>query len=476
MSENFGIFWFRHDLRLKDNLALNRLIYKCDKVILIYILDENIHLGGATKWWLHHSLKNLNKSLKEKKSQIIFFKGSPKKILNKLIDQFKIKYVHWNRLYDSYSIERDLQIKKDLNKDDIEVKSFNGSLINEPWTIKNKSGTFFKVFTPYWNTCLEETKKINLSESLNHIPTLFINSEDIFSLNQLKLYPLKSKWTKIMSSHWVPGEKQALENFSYFKKNIIEHYDDGRDRPDKNFTSKLSPYLHFGEISPKRIFSEIQKKKTFNLKSKKKYLAEIGWREFSYNLLYHYPNIKTEPIQKKFKKFPWKKNKKYLKVWQQGKTGYPIVDAGMKQLYKTGWMHNRVRMIVGSFLCKNLLIHWWEGEKWFFDTLVDADFASNAAGWQWIAGCGADAAPYFRVFNPLLQGIKFDPEGKYVKKYLPALNDIPPMFVHSPWKLTKEEQIKFNCKLGKDYPKPIVNLSESRDKALIGLSKLKNIN
>ena len=475
MSNVNGIFWFRQDLRLQDNLGLISLINKCDKIVPIYILDDNFDLGGATKWWLYKSLDSLNKSLLEKKSKLSIFKGSPRKILLELIKGNNINHIHWNRLYDSYSIKRDTEIKEIIALNDITAESFNGSLLNEPWTIKNKSGSFFKVFTPYWSTCLEEEKDIKLYKSPKKIPTLIINDLNILKLKQLKLFPLKSKWIKKLSSYWVPGEKSALESLNHFKKNVIQDYEKGRDRPDQNFTSKLSPHLHFGEISPKRIFLEVKIEKISNTKSKKKFLAEIGWREFSYNLLYYYPKIKVEPIQKKFIKFPWKKNKNYLEAWQQGKTGYPIVDAGMRQLYETGWMHNRVRMIVGSFLCKNLLLHWWEGEKWFFNTLVDADFASNSSGWQWIAGCGADAAPYFRVFNPVLQGLKFDPDGIYVRKYIPELIKIPLKFIHSPWDLNLEDQKKYECILGKNYPRPIVDLKESRDKALYAFSKLKNL-
>ena len=473
MINNLGVFWFRQDLRLNDNLALNELVNKCDKIIPIYIFDDKVKLGGASKWWLHQSLISLNLSLNKKKSKLFCFKGCPENVLEKIIYKHKIKHIHWNRLYDKYSIKRDANIKKELNINHIDVVSYKGSLINEPWTVKNKTNSFFKVFTPYWNACLEEYNKIKLPEPISEINTLFIRSSNLLLPRDYKLFPKYSKWIKILSAHWIPGENQALENLNYFKNQIIENYDEGRDRPDKNFTSKLSPYLHFGEISPERIFLEIQKKKISNLKSKKKFLSEIGWREFSSSLLFHYPDIRTNPIQEKFKKFPWEKNEKFLKAWQYGKTGYPIVDAGMRQLYETGWMHNRVRMIVGSFLCKNLLIHWREGEKWFYDTLVDADLGSNSAGWQWIAGCGADAAPYFRIFNPVTQGLKFDSNGEYVKKYIPEIRNIPLSKVHTPWELSKSDQIKFKCLLGQDYPSPLVNLSNSRAKALAAFSSLK---
>ena len=471
-EEKIGIFWFRLDLRLADNKALNDLIKKSDKIIPIYIFDEKSEVGEASKWWLNSSLESLNLSLVKKNSKLYCFKGDPGIIFKKLIKSYKIKYINWNRLYDKYSISRDSNLKKKFSEKNIIVQSYNGSLINEPWTIKNKSGSFFKVFTPFWNNCLDKKYNIKLSTITKNINTINITKIDNISINDLKL-TTKSNWTKILSTHWNPGEKHALENFNNFKNNVIENYEFGRDRPDKNYTSKLSPHLHFGEISSERIFIEINKIKVKNSNSKKKFLAEIGWREFAYNLLYNYPNIKTQPIQVKFNDFQWKKNIKYLKAWQKGQTGYPIVDAGMRQLYQTGWMHNRVRMIVGSFLCKNLLIHWWEGEKWFFDKLVDADLGSNSSGWQWIAGCGADAAPYFRIFNPVTQSLKFDSNGDYIKKFLPELKNIPAEKIHTPWKINKEDQKKFKCVIGKDYPMPIVDLSESRNVALFTFSKLK---
>ena len=473
MNDKFGIFWFRQDLRLHDNFALNKLNNECDKIIPIYILDNDSDIGEASKWWLNKSLYSLEDSLISKNSKLFCFYGSPEKILCQLVNEYNVTTIYWNRLYDEYSIRRDTNIKKILNKKKITVNSFNASLLNEPWKIKNKSNSFFKVFTPYWNTCLEEMNIKSLIKPPITIKNLNIKISNFLKIKDLKLVSNKSNWNKKLSQYWVPGEAQALKKLNYFKNQVLDKYELGRDRPDKNYTSKLSPHLHFGEISPARIFLEILNKKNLNSESKKKFLAEIGWREFSYNLLFNYPKIKIEPIQIKFKKFPWKKNIKFLKLWQSGKTGYPIVDAGMRQLYETGWMHNRVRMIVGSFLCKNLLINWWEGEKWFFNTLVDADLGSNSAGWQWIAGCGADAAPYFRIFNPVTQGLKFDPNGDYVKKYIPELKDIPSSLVHAPWEINENDQKKFQCKIGKDYPYPIVNLSESREMALDAFAKIK---
>ena len=271
MVNNLGIFWFRQDLRLQNNEALHRLIKKCDKILPIFIDDKNVELGGASKWWLHHSLESLDKSLKKKNSKLYLFRGEPIKILYKLIKEYKIESVYWNRLYDSYSINRDINLKKILSENDVETISFKGSLINEPWSIKNKSNTFFKVFTPYWNACLEEKKTIILNDSVNKISTIKINSPESLCIDELKLYPKKSKWTKTLSLNWIPGEKQALKNLEYFKKNILNDYENGRDRPDKNITSKLSPHLHFGEISPEKIFIEIQNEKIINDKIKKNF-------------------------------------------------------------------------------------------------------------------------------------------------------------------------------------------------------------
>ena len=474
MTKNIGIFWFRQDLRIQDNLALYEIAKECEYIVPIYIYDDNLHIGSASKWWLEKSLNSLNDSLNHKKSKLFYFKGSPEDIILNIISQLNITHIFWNRLYDSYSIKRDSEIKKKLISKKILCKSYRGSVIKEPWNIKNKSGSFFKVFTPFWNSCLDEMHEIKLLDSQIKIKlpnNLNLNNIEI---KNIKLFPQKSNWIKMLNECWDPGEKKAIKILNDFKKNSLNNYDEGRDRPDQNFTSKLSPYLHFGEISPERIYKEIFDQKIQKNSSKKKYLAEIGWREFSYNLIYHYPDMQYKPIQQKFSKFPWVKNNKHLNAWKEGVTGIPIVDAGMRQLYKIGWMHNRLRMIVGSFLCKNLLIHWTQGEKWFFDTLVDADIASNSAGWQWIAGCGADAAPYFRIFNPILQSQKFDPNGEYIKEYVPELRNIPLNLIHTPWKMTIDEQKNYKLIIGKNYPKPIIDLGVSRDRALRAFQNLKS--
>ena len=328
------------------------------------------------------------------------------------------------------------------------------------------------MFTPFWKTNYEllQNTQLDLGSKKKHN---FFNQKIDFSVRpeELKLNSPKKMWMDKIISYWEIGEDAAkvkLKNFIKFK---LQNYSSGRDRPDTEFTSRLSPHLHFGEISPRRIFSEVMKS-TIDEDNKRKYLSEIGWRDFSYNLLYNYPKMTDRPIQTKFNKFPWLQDKNSLKKWQFGKTGIPIVDAGMKELYETGWMHNRVRMIVGSFLTKNLLIHWKAGEKWFFDCLFDADIGSNSAGWQWISGSGADASPYFRIFNPILQGKKFDPKGDYVRKFIPSLTKIPDKFVHSPWEMSTEEQKQYNFSLEKDYLLPIVDLSETRKRALAAFKSI----
>ena len=359
-----------------------------------------------------------------------------------------------------------------MNKKSIVCNTFNGYLLSEPWEVKNKSGNFFKVFTPFWKANFEIllNKKLSLSSSSKY-NFYKKNINSVLKIEELQLNIPKKEWMNRILSYWDIGENAAKLKLKKFINNKLFNYSTGRDRPDSDFTSKISPHLHYGEISPLRIFNEVMKS-NIDENNKKKYLSEIGWRDFSYNLLFNYPAMTEFPIQSKFEKFPWLRDKKNLHTWKLGKTGIPIVDAGMKELYEMGWMHNRVRMIVGSFLTKNLLIHWKEGERWFFDTLVDADIGSNSAGWQWIAGSGADASPYFRIFNPILQGKKFDPKGQYVKKFLPSLDKIPEKFIHSPWEMTVEEQERYNFILGRDYPKPIIDLNETRKRALAAFKKI----
>ena len=466
MVATYGIHWFRQDLRLQENPSLLSLSKKVDQIIPIYIFDLNQRIGSTSKWWLEKSLISLYDSIQKHNGKLNIFAGDPEKIISSILKNSNVKYVSWNRLYDPYSIKRDTKIKSIVTSSKIECDSHNGYLLNEPWNIKNKSGTFFKVFTPYWRHCDEllKLKDIKLKNTkISYANSKFKNEITIQDLN---LTNKKEQWIKKIEKYWIPGESNAKLQLKKYISQKANNYSVGRDRPDKDLTSKLSPYLHFGEISALEVYDRVNIEKKIDPENKKKFLAELGWRDFSYNLLFHYPDMTHKPIQSKFNKFPWIKNAKNLSLWHNGKTGIPIVDAGMRQLYKTGWMHNRVRMIVGSFLTKNLLLHWKNGEEWFFDTLVDADVGSNSAGWQWISGCGADASPYFRIFNPILQGQKFDPDGDYVKEFVPELNNIPKKYIHNPWEMSMEDQKKYNFEIGTSYPAPIVDLKETRNRAL----------
>ena len=466
MTLKLGIHWFRQDLRLFHNPSLEALSKKVDQILPIYIFDPKHRIGSVSKWWLEQSLKNLSSNIEKNNGKLKIFEGNPSDIIQSLILNKNIEYFYWNRMYDSHSILRDKKIKSLLKQEGINCITFNSYLLNEPWEIKNKTGSFFKVFTPYWRHCNEAMRNRISKLKIQKIKFCNYNFKNSKNIQDLNLTDKKLKWTDKINKYWSPGEHNAQLQLQEFINNKADNYSIGRDRPDQNLTSRLSPYLHFGEISPIEIYEKVRASKKINSQNKDKFLAELGWRDFSYNLLYHYPDITKNPIQNKFNKFPWLKDNKNLKKWQKGFTGIPIVDAGMRQLYETGWMHNRLRMIVGSFLTKNLLLHWKLGEEWFFDTLADADIGSNSAGWQWISGCGADASPYFRIFNPILQGQKFDPNGEYVKKYVPELQNVNNKFIHNPWEMSQEKQVACGCIIGKDYPNPIVDLKETRRRAL----------
>ncbi len=451
------ILWFRQDLRLEDNPALVAACQSGRPIVPLYILDETNPgkwgLGGASRWWLHHSLCSLNTALYQRGSQLFLLRGDPLEILPKLVQKYDAAAVYWNRCYEPYAIKRDRKLKSILPFSE----SFKGSLLFEPWEVLNRDGEFFKVFTPFWRRALEIAAIAPPLERPEQIPTHKVESEP---LESWKLLPRHPDWAAAFGSHWHVGESAALSKLKQFLDRGLERYAELRDAPGIDATSSLSPHLHFGEISPRQIFHAVK-----SLPSSTKFLSELGWREFAHYQLYHFPQLPERPWRAEFADFPWEKNTNFLKKWQQGETGYPIVDAGMRQLWTIGWMHNRVRMITASFLIKDLMIRWQEGEAWFWDTLVDADLASNAASWQWVAGSGFDAAPFFRIFNPVLQGEKFDPEGLYVKQWVPELTDLPKEFIHKPWRTTKN----FNPL----YPSPIVDHQMARLQALAGFKKIK---
>ncbi len=448
MSETI-LFWFRNDLRINDNPGLN-FSSGIGLVFPIFIYDEKSKMGSASKLWLQNSLLSLNNSLEGK---LNCFMGDSEKIILDLCIKYNIKNVVWNKSFEPKSIEIDSKIESALGKINVTVDKFNASLLWEPESILKNDGTPYKVFTPFYRKgCLlfssEPRKPVKITEYLD-----IFTPDQRNSINTLDLSDGK-KWNYELIKHWDIGEVNATNKLEKFIKNGLSGYKKMRDFPSGQNNSMLSPHIHFGEISVNQIWHEI--KKYPEDKDSDHFLSEVGWREFSYYLLYHFRNLPEENFQKKFDKFPWRYDEKLYDLWKKGQTGFPIIDAGMRQLWETGYIHNRVRMIVASFLVKNLQIHWHYGRDWFWECLVDADLASNSASWQWVAGSGADAAPYFRIFNPVLQSKKFDPNGEYIRKYVPELSKAETKFIHSPWEKENNE-----------YIEPIIDLKSSREEALL---------
>ena len=472
--EEICIMWFRQDLRLNDNPALIEANNSGFKILPVYILDDvnssDWKIGSASRWWLNESLKKLNDSLNH---NLCFMNGDSIKCFSNLINTYNVNSVYFNKCYEPWRKQCDERIINFLSSKGINYFKANGSLLFEPESAMKEDGTPYKVFTPYYRKgCLQNSPepRIPLEVPKN---IKFLKHEEL-RLEELELLP-KKNWYKNFKDDWSPGENGAREKLNQFLQLGINDYKDGRNFPSKKNVSRLSPHLHHGEISPNTVWYEVKEKAETmdSYRDADHYLSELGWREFSYNLLNFFPYLPKENLQKKFDNFPWEENNELLIKWQKGETGYPIVDAGMRELWKTGYLHNRVRMIVGSFLVKNLLLHWHHGQEWFWETLVDADLANNSASWQWVSGSGADAAPYFRIFNPVTQGEKFDPNGDYINHYIPELKNLNGKFLYAPWEAPTSVLQAAGIELGKNYPNPIVDLKLSREKALAAFEKLK---
>lgn len=468
------IVWYRQDLRVSDNPALSAAVATGRPVIPLYILDQISDdlrpMGGASLWWLHGSLESLSHDLRDLGAPLILRKGATKDILNQLIAETGAKTVHWNRCYEPGAIARDTAIKSALQDDDVEAESFNGSLLYEPWEIRTKQDKPYRVFTPFYRMVLAQgTPPRPIPKPASIIPCKIPPQSE--GLDEWSLQPTRPNWAEGFAEHWSPGESGAHALLSNFLGGDVTAYKAERDFPGIAATSRLSPHLHFGDISPRQIWAAASAVEPSA--GSETFLKEVVWREFGYHLLYYNPAMPTEPLQTKFNAFPWTKNDSHLVAWQTGQTGYPIVDAGMRELWTTGTMHNRVRMVIASFLVKHLLIHWQEGEAWFWNTLVDADLASNSANWQWVSGCGADAAPYFRIFNPIIQGEKFDADGTYVRRWVPEIASVPDKFIHKPWEANDEVLQNAGVSLGETYPHPIVDHKVAREKALAALASIK---
>ena len=469
MTQPVAIHWFRQDLRLSDNPALT-LAASQGSVLPVYILDDNNAgehaMGAASRWWLHHSLQSLNASLGDTLS---VYRGNPIDILIDITTRHDVKVICWNRCYEPWRMRRDATIKSHFRTNGIDVKSANGSLLWEPWTITKDDDTPYTVFTPFYRKgCLQSDpprKPLPVPGGVHY----HRDGERSPALDGLGLLPDKG-WDKQLEPNWAIGEDGAHRRFQKFVNEGLTQYKTGRNLPAKPAVSRLSPYLHFGEISPNQLWHSVNK--TDGDKHIDHFCSELGWREFSYNLLFNNPDLPTRNLQHKFDHYPWVEDEKLLNAWQNGQTGVPMVDAGMRELWQTGYMHNRTRMITGSFLTKNLRLHWRHGERWFWDTLVDADLANNSASWQWVAGCGADAATYFRIFNPVTQGPKFDPDGVYVRQFIPEIASLPDQYLFNPWQAPEPVLTQAGVRLGTTYPEPIVDLNQSRAAALAAFEHL----
>lgn len=473
-----AIVWFRQDLRLADNPALHAAVASKRPLVVVYILDDNTSgewkLGSASRWWLHHSLTALAKDVAKRGAALTLRRGKVEPVLKALIKETGAAAIYWNRVYEPYAVARDTALKDGFAKAGIDAVSCNGALLNEPWTVKTKTGEPFKVFTPFWRASLQLAPRaiLRAPKTLDGIDSEVATD----ALASWRLLPTKPNWAKTFEPEWTPGEAGARQALDNFIADRLEDYAEARDRLGVNGTSRLSPHLHFGEISPVQVRATIDAatadRPNFQ-RGADKYLSELGWRDFSANLLYHFPRLPTDNWRDQFDAFPWRDDKAALEAWQRGRTGYPIVDAAMRELWATGYMHNRARMIAASFLIKHLLIDWRRGERWFWDTLVDADLANNAASWQWVAGSGADASPYFRIFNPITQGERYDADGAYVRRWVPELEKLPDAVIHKPWAADQETSRAAGVVLGKTYPNAIVDHDVARQRALNALASLK---
>jgi deoxyribodipyrimidine photo-lyase len=514
------IHWFRLDLRLADNPALAAALERGGPVVPVFIWSPEEEApwspGGASRWWLHQSLRALDASLRAAGSRLILRRGPALETLRALIKETGAAAVFWNRRYEPAVVARDAKVKEALRDDGLAVESFNAALLREPWTVQNQSGKPFQVFTPFWKHCLAQPDPPAPLPAPRRLPAP-AQWPGSLALEELELEP-RIKWAEGLRAAWQPGEVGAAARLSDFLAKACAGYSEQRNRPDRVGTSRLSPHLHFGEIGPRQVWHAVRRaaersadfqtaasqvsnlpvvgqpraagrvarpadwKSAIQQVGKpalpgwrgSQFLAELGWREFAHHLLYHFPHTPGEPLRPEFARFPWRKNAAWLQAWRKGRTGFPIVDAGMRELWATGWMHNRVRMIVASFLVKDLLISWQEGARWFWDTLVDADLANNTLGWQWTAGCGADAAPYFRVFNPTTQGETFDPNGDYVRRWCPELAKLPAEWIHQPHAAPPAILRAAGVEPGRNYPEPVVSHAIAREVALEAFARIKS--
>ena len=474
------IVWFRNDLRLADNRALSAAVAAGAPLLPVFIYDPQgggrWAPGAASRWWLHHSLAAFAEALSEHKAPLILRRGRAEDILADIVAETGAAAIYFSRAYEPWARAEEDRVKQRFATGDVDIKRFAGALLREPEDVRTKSGEPFKVYTPFWRALTA----LGAPSAPLAAPKSFPSAKKKLASDRLAdwhLLPEKPDWAAGLREAWCPGEAGARDRLETFLDAGLAGYAGNRNLPAVDGTSRLSPHLHFGEISPRVCWHRaiaVRENGKAGDTAVETFLKELVWREFSYHLLVHWPHIPDKPFKPEFSAFPWKKSAGHLKAWQRGLTGYPIVDAGMRQLWHTGWMHNRVRMIVASFLVKHLLIPWQSGEDWFWDTLVDADLAANAASWQWVAGSGADAAPYFRIFNPITQGEKFDADAAYVRQWVPEIAGLPDDVIHAPWTASASVLAKAGVSLGKTYPLPLVDHAEARQRALEGYAAMRS--
>lgn len=479
-----SLLLFQNDLRIEDHPALHAARTEADWVCPLFVwspADEKPWApGAASRWWLHHSLLALQERLAGRGAPLVIRSGDVSETVQAVAKETGAESVYWSARYEPHTAALQSDLRKDLQKRGLKVRIFPGRTLFDPSTLLNKSHEPFQVFTPFWRSCVARIEEAGLPPAIptpRHLtdPPRRVRSQEVADLGLLPKIP----WDAEFGPTWKPGEEGAHKRLRHLL-GIAAQYHDLRNRPDLDGTSALSPHLHFGEITPRQIaqavldeFGVTPQEWSRLPEGPRVFLAEIGWREFAHAVLYHFPQTDRAPLKSKFEAFPWKYAQRPLRTWQRGLTGYPIVDAGMRQLWRTGWMHNRVRMIVGSFLTKDLLQSWQAGAEWFWDTLVDADLANNTLGWQWISGCGADASPYFRIFNPIMQGRRYDPEGSYIRQWVPELAKLPADVIHEPWTAAPEVLSGAGVVLGETYPQPMVDHAAARVAALEALAKMK---
>jgi len=455
VSERPAVVWFRDDLRVADNPALHAAVQTGSPVLCVFVWDDETPElrapGAASRWWLHRSLASLTESLERLGAGLVLLRGRSEAVIETVLRETDASAIFWNRRYGGAERRIDEAVKTAARASGVEAASFAATLLFEPWTIRTGQDTPFSVYTPFWRACLAAPAPRKPGPAPRGVRGGSLpRSLETVTLDELGLLPTHPDWAGGLRETWEPGEKAAHAQLKHFLADDLSDYREQRDVPGVDATSRLSPRLRWGELSPHQVWhATIEKRQGATAQSASTFLSEVGWREFAYHTLFEHPDLATVNIHREYDSFPWPRlHPSALRAWEQGRTGVPLVDAGMRELWRTGVMHNRVRMVTASFLIKNLLIDWRHGEQWFWDTLVDADPANNAFNWQWVAGSGADAAPYFRIFNPALQRQKFDPQGEYVRRWVPEW-DTP------------------------DYPEPIVDLAETRRAALAAYDVVK---